>query len=310
MSGPSAAPRRSPLAKGDVGGVSGNDPGRVSCEDHRAASGLHPAGGGARPQSSRCCPSPPGWRPPRPRPLSNVDEEGRTSARDPLRRWPRPTAGRLDAASRAAVAAGNDPVTRRQARLHLSPLDPRERESATGSYVPPSAAPRRSDLAHAGERRRRRATVASGRSSCIRRLHALQDLEQARSAEIGAWALRPRASGSRPPPAGSPSPRPRCSREEGAASPASLRPVDRARAPGAERRAGRRHRDADTRGRRRPRLEVVVEALSTDAVRVRPGMPVNLSPAGARGRPHDRAHLEPAAFTEVLALGVGSSGSG
>ena len=53
------------------------------------------------------------------------------------------------------------------------------------------------------------------------------------------------------------------------------------------------------------RLEIVIEVLSTDAVRVRPGMPVNLAGWGGEGTlPATVRTVEPAAFTKVSALGV------
>jgi HlyD family secretion protein len=53
------------------------------------------------------------------------------------------------------------------------------------------------------------------------------------------------------------------------------------------------------------RLEIVIEVLSTDAVRVRPGMTVNLAGWGGEGTlPATVRTIEPAAFTKVSALGV------
>jgi HlyD family secretion protein len=52
-------------------------------------------------------------------------------------------------------------------------------------------------------------------------------------------------------------------------------------------------------------LEVVVEVLTIDAVRVRPGMPVALAGWGGEGTlPATVRTVEPAAFTKISALGV------
>jgi HlyD family secretion protein len=51
-------------------------------------------------------------------------------------------------------------------------------------------------------------------------------------------------------------------------------------------------------------LEVVVDVLSVDAVRIRPGMPVTLSGWGGPDLPAHVRTVEPAAFTRLSALGV------
>jgi len=53
------------------------------------------------------------------------------------------------------------------------------------------------------------------------------------------------------------------------------------------------------------RLEIVIEVLSSDAVRVRPGMPVRLEAWGGEGTLAAAVRtIEPAAFTKISALGV------
>ena len=53
------------------------------------------------------------------------------------------------------------------------------------------------------------------------------------------------------------------------------------------------------------RLEVVIDVLSTDAVKIAPGMPVLLDHWGGPGVLHGRVRrVDPAAFTKVSALGV------
>ncbi|MDE2344247.1 MAG: efflux RND transporter periplasmic adaptor subunit [Betaproteobacteria bacterium] len=53
------------------------------------------------------------------------------------------------------------------------------------------------------------------------------------------------------------------------------------------------------------RLEVVIDVLSTDAVKIAPGMPVLLDHWGGPGELHGRVRrVDPAAFTKVSALGV------
>ncbi|MBU6505183.1 MAG: efflux RND transporter periplasmic adaptor subunit [Betaproteobacteria bacterium] len=53
------------------------------------------------------------------------------------------------------------------------------------------------------------------------------------------------------------------------------------------------------------RLEVVIDVLSTDAVKIAPGMPVLLDHWGGAGVLHGRVRrVDPAAFTKVSALGV------
>jgi HlyD family secretion protein len=256
----------------------------------------------------------------------SIDEEGRTRARDRYT-VAAPTAGRLE---RVTLHAG-DPVTRGQglAVLHLAPLDPREREAAEGRLhaaealrreAAENAARAAADTARAvadteqAARDRERAEQLQSRGYI-----PLQELEQARSGETAArsaeTAARKSAEAAR-------------FRVEAAASEvevakAALLAGEEDAADGRRRltlRApvdGRVLRVLEESERVVPagtpiieigdpsRLEVVVEVLSTDAVRVRPGMPVHLAGWGGEGTlPASVRTVEPAAFTKVSALGV------
>jgi HlyD family secretion protein len=242
----------------------------------------------------------------------SVDEEGRTSARD-LYTVAAPTAGRLD---RVVLRAG-DPVARGQelAALHLAPLDPREREAAEGRLKAAEAL-RRESVENLAKAKADAAQAARDRERAEQLYQkgygALQELEQAGSAETaalkGAEAARFRveaaASGVAVAKAAL------LAGEEGAAG--GQRRIS-LRAPV----AGRVLRVLELSERviaagtpilevgDSSRLEVVIEVLSTDAVRVRPGMPVNLAGWGGEGTlPATVRTVEPAAFTKVSALGV------
>ncbi len=242
----------------------------------------------------------------------SVDEEGRMRARDRYT-LAAPTAGRLD---RVVLKAG-DPVVRGQvlAVLHLAPLDPREKAAAEGRLRAADALRReavenlaraRADAAQAGRDRERADQLYQKGYS------ALQELEQARSVETaavkGAEAARFRVEAAASEVAVA---RAALLAGEGGVSDERRRfplsaPVD-----------GRVLRVFEQSERVVPagtpilevgdasRLEVVVELLSTDAVRVRPGMPVSLAGWGGEGTlPATVRVVEPAAFTKVSALGV------
>jgi HlyD family secretion protein len=242
----------------------------------------------------------------------SIDEEGRTSARDRYT-VAAPTAGRLD---RVTLRAG-DPVARGQqlAVLNLAPLDARERETAAGKLRAAEALRRESaenlaraqaDAAQAARDRARAEQLFEKGYS------ALQELEQARSVETsalkGAEAARFRVEAA--------------ASEVVVAKAALLAGEEGA---GDERRRISLRAPVDGRVLRvleqservvtagtpilevgdASRLEIVVEVLSTDAVRVRPGMPVNLAAWGGEGTiPATVRTVEPAAFTKVSALGV------
>jgi len=242
----------------------------------------------------------------------SIDEEGRTSARDRYT-VAAPTAGRLD---RVTLRAG-DPVARGQALavLRLAPLDPREREGAEGRLRAAEAL--RREAAENLERARADAAQAARDRERAQQLHskgysALQDLEQAKNAETaadkGAEAARFRVEAAKSQVAVAQA---ALLAGEGDATDDRRRitlraPVD-----------GRVLRVLEQSERVLPagtpilevgdasRLEVVIEVLSTDAVRVRPGMPVNLAGWGGEGMiPATVRTVEPAAFTKVSALGV------
>ena len=242
----------------------------------------------------------------------SIDEEGRTRARDRYT-VAAPTAGRLD---RITLRDG-DPVARGQvlAVLHLAPLDPREREAAAGKLRAAEALRRESvenlaraqaDAAQAARDRERAEQLYEKGYS------ALQEIEQAKNAEIaalkGAEAARFRVE---------------AAASEVAVAKAALLAGEEDTAD--ERRRislrapvdGRVLRVLEQSERVVPagtpileigdasRLELVIEVLSTDAVRVRPGMPVNLAGWGGEGTlPAVVRTVEPAAFTKVSALGV------
>jgi len=248
-----------------------------------------------------------------PGPLAvSIDEEGRTRARDRYT-VAAPIAGRLD---RVTLRAG-DPVTRGQALavLHLAPLDPREREAAAGKVLTAEAL-RREAVENLARARADAAQAVRDRERA-EQLHekgysALQELEQARNAEIaalkGAEAARFRVE---------------AAESEVAVAKAALLAGEGGVADERRRISLRAPVDGRVLGvleqseRVVPagtaileigdasRLEIVVEALSTDAVRVRPGMPVNLAGWGGAGTlPATVRTVEPAAFTKVSALGV------
>lgn len=242
----------------------------------------------------------------------SIDEDGRTSARDRYT-VAAPTAGRLD---RIVLRAG-DPVTRGQALavLRLAPLDPREREAAEGRLRAAEALRRESvenlarakaDAAQAArDRERAKQLYEKGYS-------ALQELEQAGSAETAAIKSAEAAR----------------FRVEAAASEVAVAKAALLAGEGDvtdERRRislrapvdGRVLRVIEQSERVVPagtpileigdasRLEIVIEVLSTDAVRVRPGLPVNLAGWGGEGTlPATVRTIEPAAFTKISALGV------
>jgi HlyD family secretion protein len=242
---------------------------------------------------------------------TGVDEEGRTRARDRYT-VAAPTAGSL---ARVGLRAG-DRVSRGQAlaALHLAPLDPREREEAEGRLRAAKALHR--EAVELSARAAADAAQAARERLRLERLHekgyiALQELEQARSAEVaaakGAEAARFRVE---------------AASSEVAVAQATLL-AGEGSATGERRlvlRApvdGRVLRVLEQSERVVPagtpilevgdpaRLEVVVEALSTDAVRVRPGMAVLLGGWGGEGTlPATVRTVEPAGFTKVSALGV------
>lgn len=239
----------------------------------------------------------------------SIDEEGRTRARDRCT-VAAPTAGRLE---RIALRAG-DPVSRGQrlAVLELAPLDPREREVAEGKLRAAQALRREAgeNLDHA----QAAAAQAARERERAERLHregyiALQEFEQAGSSETaaakGAQAARFRV-------------------EAAASEVAVAQAALLAGAAGEHRRLtlrapidGRVLRVLEENERVIPvgtpilelgdpsRLEIVVEVLSTDAVRVRPGMSVQIAGWGGEGTlPATVRVVEPAGFTKVSALGV------
>jgi len=242
----------------------------------------------------------------------SIDEDGRTSARDRYT-VAAPTAGRLD---RIVLRAG-DPVTRGQvlAVLHLAPLDPREREAAEGKLRAAEALRRESveNLAHAKadaaqavrDRERAKQLYEKGYS-------ALQELEQAASAETAA-SKSAEAARFRVEAAASEVAVAKAALLAGEGDAADERRRILLRAPV----DGRVLRVLEQSERVVPagtpileigdalRLEIVIEVLSTDAVRVHPGMPVNLAGWGGEGTlPATVRTIEPAAFTKVSALGV------
>jgi len=242
----------------------------------------------------------------------SIDEEGRTSARDRYT-VAAPTTGRLE---RVILRAG-DPVSRGQqlAVLHLAPLDPRERAAAEGRLRAAEAL--RSEAVENLARAKDDAAQAARERERAEQLHrkgysALQELEQARNAETaalkGAEAARFRVEAT--------------ASEVAVARAALLAGEDGA---GEDRRRVVLRAPVDGKvlrvieqservlGAGTPilevgdaaRLEIIIEVLSTDAVRVRPGMPVQLAGWGGEGTiPATIRTVEPAAFTKVSALGV------
>ena len=256
----------------------------------------------------------------------SIDEEGRTRARDRYT-VAAPTAGRLE---RVTLHAG-DPLIRGQALavLHLAPLDPREREAAEGRLHAAEAL-RREAVENAARAAADTARAAADAEQAARdreraeQLQAkgyipLQELEQARSVETAARSSATAAL------KGAEAAR---FRVEAAASEVEV--AKAALLAGEEDAANGRRRltlrtPADGRVLRvleeservvpagtpiveigdPSRLEVVVEVLSTDAVRVRPGMAVHLAGWGGEGTlPASVRTVEPAAFTKISALGV------
>jgi HlyD family secretion protein len=256
----------------------------------------------------------------------SIDEEGRTRAHDRYT-VAAPTAGRLE---RVALHAG-DPLTRGQAVavLRLAPLDPREREEAEARLraaealrceAAENAARAAADTARAAAdaeqaaRERERAEQLQAKGYI-----PLQELEQARSAETAArsaeTAARKSAEAARF--------RVQAAASEVEVAKAALLAGEEGAADGRRRlilRApvdGRVLRVLEESERVVPagtpvieigdpsRLEVVVEVLSTDAVRVRPGMAVQIGGWGGAGTlPATVRTVEPAAFTKISALGV------
>jgi HlyD family secretion protein len=256
----------------------------------------------------------------------SIDEEGRTRARDRYT-VAAPIAGRLD---RVTLRAG-DPVTRGQALavLHLAPLDPREREAAEGRLHAAEALRREAveNAARAAADTARAATDAEQAARDRERAEQLQakgyiplqELEQARSVETAARSSETAALKS----AEAARFRIEAAASEVEVAKAALLAGEEDAADGRRRltlRApveGRVLRVIEESERVVPagtpivevgdssRLEVVVEVLSTDAVRVRPGMPVTLAGWGGAGTlPATVRTVEPAAFTKVSALGV------
>ena len=269
-----------------------------------------------------------------------IDEEGKTRARD---RYvvAAPTAGFLE---RVALHAG-DPVTRGQvlAVLHLAPLDAREREAAQGRLraaealrreAGENAARAAADTARAAADTTRTAADAEQAARDRERAEQmqakgyipLQELERARSVETAARSAEAAArSAETVARKGADAAR---FRVDAAASEVSV--AKAALLAGGEGVADESRRvtpaaPADGRVLRvyeeservvaagtpilevgdPARLEVVIEALSSDAVRVRPGMPVRLEGWGGAGTlPAVVRTVEPAAFTKVSALGV------
>ena len=256
----------------------------------------------------------------------SIDEEGRTRARDRYT-IAAPTAGDLE---RVTLRAG-DPVKRGQAlaAVHLSPLDAREREAARGRLRAAEAL-RREAAENAARAVADTARAAADAEQAARdreraeQLQAngyipLQELEKARSVETAArsaeTAARKSAEAAR-------------FRIEAATSEVAV--AKAALLVGEEGVADERRRltlRAPTDGRvlrvleeservvaagtpileigDSSRLEVVIEVLSSDAVRVRPGMPVRLEGWGGEGALVAAVRtVEPAAFTKVSALGV------
>jgi len=255
----------------------------------------------------------------------SIDEEGRTRARDRYT-VAAPTAGRLE---RVTLHAG-DPLIRGQALavLHLAPLDPREREAAEGRLHAAEALRREAveNAARAAADTARATTDAEQAARDRERAEQLQakgyiplqELEQARSVETAARSSATAAL------KGAEAAR---FRVEAAASEVEV--AKAALLAGEDAANGRRRLTLRTPADGRvlrvleeservvpagtpiieigdpSRLEVVVEVLSTDAVRVRPGMAVHLAGWGGEGTlPASVRTVEPAAFTKISALGV------
>jgi HlyD family secretion protein len=257
---------------------------------------------------------------------ASIDEEGRTRARDRYT-IAAPTAGDLE---RVTMRAG-DPVRRGQllAVLQLSPLDPREREAAQGRLRAAEALRREAaENAARAAADTARAAADAGQAARDReraeQLHAkgyipLQELEQARSAETAARSTETAAV------KGAEAARfhVEAAKSEVAVARAALLAGEESADD--ERRRLTLRAPADGRVLRvfeeservvaagtpilevgdPARLEVLIEVLSSDAVRVRPGMPVRLEGWGGEGALAAAVRtVEPAAFTKVSALGV------
>jgi HlyD family secretion protein len=204
------------------------------------------------------------------------------------------------------------------ASLRLAPLDPRERSSAEARLRAAQALRNEAEesVARAGAeadqaaRERRRAEDLSGKG-----LIPLQQLEQARSLETAAAKAREAAR----------------FRARAAAAEVEVARAALLAGAGEDGSASDRRRvlsltaPADGRVLRvleqservvaagtpilllgdPSRLEVLVEVLSTDAVRISPGMPVLLEGWGGQGALRAMVRtVEPAAFTKVSALGI------
>jgi HlyD family secretion protein len=271
---------------------------------------------------------------------ATIDEEGRTRARDRYT-IAAPTAGDLE---RVTLRAG-DLVKRGQvlAVIHLSQLDPREREAALGKLRAAEALRREAEaLEREARENAARAAAEMARATAdaeqaardrerAEQLHAkgyipLQELEQARSGETAARSAeassRAAAEAAR---RGAEAAhfRVEAAKSEVAVAQAALLAGEE----GADDERRRLTMRAPVDGRvlrvleeservvaagtpivevgDPTRLEVVIEVLSSDAVRVRPGMPVRLEGwGGERPLMASVRTVEPAAFTKVSALGV------
>jgi HlyD family secretion protein len=236
-------------------------------------------------------------------------EQGETRAHDRFV-VTAPAAGRVErvAAHEGDAVAAGDTV----AVLHVAPLSAAEREAQLARIAAAEASVREAaELARKSRTALEQAVRERERSERLVRekFVAAQAAEQARTAEAGAEAERAAAEA-----------RLRAASAQAAAVRAALTPADptassrpvRLRAPAAGRvlRIFERSERVVAAGAPLvtvgdPRLlEVVADFLSTDAVRIRPGMAAMLSawggaPIGARVRV-----VEPAAFTKVSALGV------
>ena len=242
----------------------------------------------------------------------SIDEEGRTRARDRFT-VAAPTAGRLE---RIVLRAG-DPVARGQslAVLHLAPLDQRERAAAEGKLHAAEALQRESveNLARAKTDAAQAARDRERAEQLFKKgYNALQELEQARSAETAALKSA-EAARFRVEAAASEVAVAQAALLAGEGGAADERRRISLRAPVDGRVLGVLEQSERVVPAGTPileigdasRLEIVIEVLSTDAVRVRPGMTVNLAGWGGEGTlPATVRTVEPAAFTKVSALGV------
>jgi HlyD family secretion protein len=241
-----------------------------------------------------------------------VDEEGETRARDRFT-VAAPVAGRLE---RVQLEEG-DAVARDQvvARLYLVPLDPRERVQAEGRLLTAQALQREAEeiaqraQADADQARRDRERAAALQQQGY---IALQAFEQARSAETAAaraaeaarFKVKAAAAEVQVARAGL------MATETSGAGEARVLGL-RAPTPGRVLRVLEKSERVVAAGTPIMEigdpalLEVVVDVLSSDAVRIRPGMPVLLEGwGGDRTLEAVVRTVEPAAFTKVSALGI------